>query len=103
MKSISKPWFVLTVFACLLCSSTAYAQGRRVALVIGNSKYARGTLRPLVGNEAAVMAEFLRKSGFKVVEARDLDEQELRRALGDFSRSIVSDKDDVVLYYSGYV
>jgi len=76
-------------------------QGRRVALVIGNSAYtAQGALAN-PGPDSRLVADALRRVGFTVTAQNDLGKQAMERALRDFSRS--ADGAEVALvYYAGH-
>ncbi len=91
--------FVLTMLFCLSLPLTAWAGG--VALVIGNSKYANVSELDNPGNDALAVAEGLRRQGFNVLAATDLNRVEMRNALRDFRR--LADEADVALvYYAGH-
>ena len=58
---------------------------RRVALVIGNSKYAHASALPNPGNDARAVAAALRRLGFtEVFEHYDVSREKMGRALRDF-------------------
>jgi hypothetical protein len=78
------------------------AQGRRVALVIGNSSYAKiGTLRN-PASDAKVISVALRKVGFsEVIEKHDLTLQELAAELKAFG-DLAEGADWAVIYYAGH-
>ena len=69
-----------TSIALLLCCAVlflappAYAE-KRVALVIGNSAYLHTAALYNPKNDAADMAEALRRLGFEVLDGRDLDKR----------------------------
>jgi tetratricopeptide (TPR) repeat protein len=74
---------------------------RRVALVIGNGKYQFAA--PLVNppNDAADIAQALRKLSFDVVEGRDLDRPGMDNAIRQFGRKL--DGADIALFfYAGH-
>ena len=72
----------------------------RVALVVGNSAYARGRL-PNPGNDAADMAAALRRLGFEVTTALDADRVELNDALRAFTRQSAG-ADVSLVFYAGH-
>ena len=90
---------------CLLLSpvSAAYAQSeKRVALVIGNSDYAKVSKLPNPTRDVGAVEAMLRAAKFDVVEAkRDLNAAAMRRALRDFSDK-VRDADIAVVFYAGH-
>jgi uncharacterized caspase-like protein len=74
---------------------------RRVALVIGNSKYANlpGLANP--ANDARAMADGLRDMGFAVTLVLDASEQDLRRGVRTFAHD--SDEAELaVVFYAGH-
>ena len=93
--------YAFALVACLaLVASAADAADRRIALVIGNSAYKH---EPLVnpGNDARLMAQALRDSGFTVTELRNLNQTTMRRAIREFGDELA--KGGIGLfYYSGH-
>jgi formylglycine-generating enzyme required for sulfatase activity/uncharacterized caspase-like protein len=84
--------------AALGQASTAGAQ--RVALVIGNSRYATAPLSN-PGNDARDMAAALRELGFEVMLLMDADLDEMQRAVRAFRKRLA--KNGVGLfYYAGH-
>jgi uncharacterized caspase-like protein len=92
---------VLAICAACLFGQPASAE-KRVALVIGNSAYQNvSRLANPVGDSDAISATF-RSAGFDVVELRhDLKVNEMRRALRDFSDSVVN-ADVAIIYFAGH-
>ena len=75
---------------------------KRVALVIGNSAYTRVGKLPNTSNDAAAVANLLKASGFDVVDARrDLNANDMRRAIREFTGK-VRDADIGVVFYAGH-
>jgi Caspase domain len=91
---------VLLVIFCTVFGSFAFAESR-TALVVGNSAYPFGALiNP--ANDAKLIAETLKKTGFEVTIVLDANKVTLQSALLEFSRDIRS-KDTVGLfYYAGH-
>jgi tetratricopeptide (TPR) repeat protein len=80
----------------------AAAQGRRVALIIGNAKYKNAT--PLLNpqHDADAMAAALRATGFdSVTVASDASHEQLVKALRMFADE-AENADWAVVYYSGH-
>lgn len=75
--------------------------GHRVALVIGNAKYRYATQLPNPSNDAADIAQALRKLGFDVVEGRDLDKHAMEDKIREFGRK-VERADLALLFYAGH-
>jgi tetratricopeptide (TPR) repeat protein len=75
---------------------------RRVALVIGNSRYAAAPLLPNPKRDAEAVAAALRQAGFQVVElAVDLDRDGMVKALRRF-RGEVDKADWALVYFAGH-
>src|SRR5579859_6162600 len=73
----------------------------RVALVIGNSAYAHGGRLNNPANDAAAVAQSLRKVGFTVVLQTDLGKVELEAALKSFTRATAG-ADIALVYFAGH-
>ena len=74
---------------------------RRVALVIGNAKYRFAVQLPNPSNDAADVAQALRKLRFDVVEGRDLDRRGMEDRIREFGRK-VEGADLALLFYAGH-
>lgn len=73
----------------------------RIALVIGNAKYAHAPKLKNPVNDARAIADKLKQVGFRVVMGIDLEVDDLRAKILEFSRQI--EKADVaLLYYAGH-
>ncbi len=96
------PWqLVLPVFLTLLMATNALAD-KRVALVLGVSKYQHVPLLANPDNDAAAMSEVFRQIGFDVVTLRqDLGTVEMRRTMREFAVT-AADADIAVVYYAGH-
>ncbi len=80
----------------------ALRPGRRVALVIGNSKYTGQTALTNPANDAKAVATKLKASGFQeVVEAYDLDHKSMTEALKNFG-DLASEADWAMIFYAGH-
>lgn len=77
------------------------ADGNRVALVIGNGKYVHAPTLTNPASDARLMAETLRKAGFKVVEGIDLDYLGMNDRLNRFTEASY-DAELAVIYYAGH-
>ena len=84
--------FVPLLFAAFLASASAPAHAeKRVALVIGMSKYQQVPRLPNPTRDASAMANLFRKAGFDLVEdERDQGIADLRRACDFRSGSFAS-------------
>ena len=79
----------------------ANAAERRVAFVVGNSAYETVPQLPNPTNDAKAVAAALKRSGFEVVTALDLDKAEFDKAFEKFIRSLTG-AELSVFYYSGH-
>jgi hypothetical protein len=82
---------VALALAALFAASPAMAQlvqGKRVALVIGNSDYRHTARLENPANDAADMAAALARLGFTVIEGRDLVKSAMERKLLDFANAL---------------
>lgn len=82
-------------------SGAAFAGERRVAFVVGNSNYSSVPQLPNPRNDAEGVAAALKKSGFEVILAVDLDRRNFDTAMEKFVRSM-DGADLSVFYYSGH-
>jgi formylglycine-generating enzyme required for sulfatase activity len=95
---------LLTVLALVALAAPAFAEPR-IALVIGNSNY-KGDLPklPNPANDAELMTATLKKLGFKVIETRDADLQQMTRSIREFSNALSSAGSQAVglFFYAGH-
>src|SRR4030088_2033029 len=84
-------------------STTAQQQEKRIALVVGNSAYAKSPLAT-AANDAGLIAQTLQAAGFDVVGARDLDGDTLRKSFRDFIQKAQASGPGTVamVYLAGY-
>ena len=77
-------------------------QGRRVALIIGNTNYRFASGAAKSENDAQLLAQTLRGAGFQTVMVKtDLDRDGTIRALREFA-GVADAADWAVVYYSGH-
>lgn len=74
--------------------------GKRIALVIGNSKYKNNPL-PNPKNDADDMSKALSENGFTVINLRDASLPEMRAAVRQFGDKLIQN-DVGLVYYSGH-
>ena len=92
---------VLAVWMSACFSQSALAE-KRVALIIGISKYQNVNHLTNPDNDAAMLAATFRKAKFDVVTLRtDLTASEMRRTLRNFGDQ-ARDADIAVIYYAGH-
>jgi uncharacterized caspase-like protein len=94
---------LLILLGFLLCISADPASAdKRVALVIGMSRYQQVAQLTNPARDADAMSALFKKAGFDVVDnERDLSISELRRVIREFSE-ISRDADISVVYYAGH-
>lgn len=84
----------------LVASGSAQAE-KRVALVMGNSDYEFVGRLPNPANDASDIAALLKGLGFEVTSGLDLDYNQMRLALRDFSDE-AQGADVALVYYAGH-
>ncbi len=101
---MSKRLSLIAVLATMLtfaASHTALAE-KRVALILGMSKYQNVPALTNPARDAAAMGEVFKKAGFDAVDTKlDLTISGLRREIRDFAAA-ASDADIAVVYYAGH-
>lgn len=97
-----KVLFQVWLFALVTLLADPATAERRVALVIGNSAYAKVPTLANPTNDAGAIEALLKKAGFdKVVRADNLGAVQMRRVVRDFSDD-VRDADIAVVFYAGH-
>jgi Caspase domain/Putative peptidoglycan binding domain/Domain of unknown function (DUF4189) len=76
-------------------------EGKRVALVIGNSSYVRVSTLRNPANDALLISDILRRSGFEVLSGTDLDYRGMRSKIDEFTE-LAYDADIATIYYAGH-
>ena len=71
-----------------LAAAANAAEGRRVALVVGNGAYAETAALPNPPNDARAVAAALRDLGFEILEATDLDHPAMLATLAGFAERL---------------
>ncbi|HEY1934190.1 MAG TPA: caspase family protein [Acetobacteraceae bacterium] len=93
-------WGLLAATAPLMCGR-AWADQRRIALVVGNNHYEHVKSLQNAGNDARSMAGELASLGFHVMEGYDLSRSAMLRLVNSFTDQL-SHYDVGVFYYSGH-
>jgi TPR repeat protein len=95
--------FCAIVFAMgsIFMPSASAAEGKRVALVIGNSDYQHVSNLPNSANDARDISLALGRVGFDVTEGIDLDYRAMRLAVRDFAL-VARDAETVLIYFAGH-
>ena len=79
----------------------ATTEGKRVALVIGNSKYVNAVALPNPANDAHLIASTLRNAGFEVIEGVDQDNAGMHGLISKFTEESYN-ADLAVIFYAGH-
>ncbi|AZO09383.1 MULTISPECIES: caspase family protein [unclassified Mesorhizobium] len=89
--------FVLAAFG----AQAATPDAKRVALVIGNSKYVNAVPLPNPANDAQLIASTLRNAGFDVIEGVDQDNAGMHALISRFTEESYN-ADLAVIFYAGH-
>ena len=94
----------IVLAAGILLGSHAALAENRVALVIGQSNYRAVVPLPNPANDAKAVSQMLTESGFEVLTAADLSQNELRAKVGDFAAKVAAKGPDTValVFYAGH-
>ena len=84
-----------------LTAHATAAVTRRVALVIGNGAYQNAPQLDNAPGDAKAMAEALRRLGFEVIDGYDLDFNQMRSKVSEFSAALAKSSSGLV-YYAGH-
>ena len=93
--------FGIVWLAIVLFAAPAQAEGRRVALVIGNNAYTAEAALENAVRDAELVAGALRRVGFEVTTYHDLDNRALRTALRRFA-GVADGAEVAALYFAGH-
>ncbi len=91
-------WLIVTCLPGLVEPAIA----KRLALVIGNSKYQNVPPLKNPSNDATLMAASLEKVGFDVTLLKDQDQRAMKQALLVFWRKLKQGVDAGLIYYAGH-
>jgi len=93
---------LLALVLCALWLNKAGAsEGKRVALVVGNSDYLSVTPLKNAANDARAFGKFLSENGFEVDTLVNVDRSGFAKALSNFSRKIAPE-DTALFFYAGH-
>jgi peptidoglycan hydrolase-like protein with peptidoglycan-binding domain len=88
-------------FAATVSLAAASPSEKRVALVIGNGAYQNAVRLDNAVFDARAVADAFRELGFQVVDGYDLDIDQMRAKVSEFSAAL-SDSKSAVIYYAGH-
>lgn len=96
-------WLFVTVFGfiALMEQSSLQAQERRIAIVIGNDAYEGGMRLSKAVNDAKLIAESLKVSGFDVTTLFDAQKNQIVNVLEKVTKSL-GHTDAFLLYFAGH-
>jgi hypothetical protein len=94
----------LLVPTIILLSGYPAMAENRLALVIGQSTYRSVPALPNPANDAKAMTQLLTDSGFDVLAASDLSQDQLREKVSEFARQVATKGPDTValVFYAGH-
>lgn len=101
MPRLGSAIVLLLVLAGLFGGNPVYGSPARVALVIGNGDYRAFNKLPNPANDAADMAEALRKIGFKVILEKDCSLRNMDKAVNRFIH-LLPEAEVGLFYYAGH-
>ncbi len=95
-------WAATAIMLAAVPSAAAVQPAdKRVALVIGNGAYQSAVRLDNAVFDAKAVAASFRKLGFQVVDGYDLDIDQMRSKVSEFSAAL-SDSKSAVIYYAGH-
>jgi uncharacterized caspase-like protein len=100
-RSLSLVFVLLLIAAGVVAQVSPCLADKRVALVIGNSKYKNTPSLVNPENDATDVAEALRVVGFQVTLKLDAEKRQMDQAVAQFARE-ASDSDAALFYYAGH-
>ena len=92
---------IILLFLAALGAEAAGSDTKRVALVIGNSKYVHAVTLPNPANDAHLIASTLRNAGFEVIEGVDQDNAGMHSLISRFTEQSY-DADLAIIFYAGH-
>lgn len=93
---------LLASFFLLFALALPVVAAKRVALVIGNASYKFVPVLSNPINDAALIEFALRGAGFEVIRKDNLDQQGMKLALIEFSRTLKQGAEAGMFYYAGH-
>jgi len=74
----------------------------KIALVLGNSRYAHARALVNPGNDAAAISDVLRKTGFAVTVALDATQEQMNSAIRTYVEALATSKAVGLFYFAGH-
>lgn len=93
--------FFLLLMLLGLSAPLSAAEGKRLALVVGNSAYTATTPLANAAADARAFAAFLKENGFEVDSLINVDRAGFARGLSTFSKKI-GPADTALFYFAGH-
>ncbi len=90
-----------TILPTFPSAAAVQPSDKRVALVIGNGAYQNAVHLDNAVFDARAVADSFRKLGFQVVDGYDLDIDQMRAKVSEFSAAL-SDSKSALIYYAGH-
>ena len=100
-RSLSRLLLLCAICLGLMAQAVASAADKRVALVVGNSKYRNTPILDNPVNDATDVAAALTALGFQVTLKLDADKRQMDLAVAQFARD-AGDADAAMFYYAGH-
>jgi uncharacterized caspase-like protein len=94
-------WATAITLAAFPSAAAVQPSEKRVALVIGNGGYQSAVRLDNAVFDAKAVAESFRKLGFQVVDGYDLNIDQMRSKVSEFSAAL-SDSKSALIYYAGH-
>ena len=101
LRRVAASAAIAFVFAATVSLAAVAPSEKRVALVIGNGAYQNAVRLDNAVFDARAVAEAFRELGFQVVDGYDLNIDQMRAKVSEFSAAL-SDSKSAVIYYAGH-
>lgn len=101
MTTIGRILVAVSWIAALVLTTAPALAEKRVALVIGNDRYANLAALQKAVNDAEAVGETLARLGFKVVTGRSLGRQAMIDKIAEFT-ALLENGDTAVFFYAGH-
>ncbi len=104
VSAVCRFGFHLCVVFCILSASVGAQAQNKLALVLGNSKYANLPVLLNPANDARLLSENLQKLGFTVTSQTDQSQSQMKASIAQFTQSVSAAGPETIalLYYAGH-